>query len=678
MPVPSYLGKRSAGDAFLTPYYLGKRQDVGTDVDPNTLYPVSEHHSFIDRNLIDIAFNPTDKYNEYESVLAPPGATFTLNGQLLDGIYRMLLFDFFLARPVSNPVLRVFFTGDMTHDITLEADFDFQNKKDWIEIGHSTTPTVHTDTRLTFKDAVQITIPASLYGDNTSGYEGGTRRKIVFVTGDDNTPYLNSYTEWRIFHPTAIKPYGIHYFEDIGRPRYDNFIITPNAVGQLIIPANTLMAAHGYIEMSTPALKGHGTYWEYPYGTQVGQDFPEKPHWDTITPDKGWNGLSWSSTNDGVTLTQSELVNHDGKELYLHVKAGTLASSAWTNVVYHIKMKTTIRVLPTFNVGLTPELQSRDDADLSNCTFVRTLLLTNGYLGNFPNEPVRYTWSIHKLSDNSQVFSIEGTKTLSATLTFDAIAAHPGISDTTHYVRCNCTLYCPSKPSIEGETRFAKYELKAPFSGVYNTLDSVDRNTAVWTPKPTTVQQMCNVISSPFADNSGNEVVSFTDGKHDGTGNYNGLDFTYRNLTIYMDNPSYQNHKTGYWHHPNWAFVKGELTTGTEDCYANVVSTYWAFQVILKQDVSVNEFRWNFHQFSGGAPLSYFGKLFVDGLDSGYTIHNANIGGVKVSYSNSDNGNTQSKKVKVELPSFVTGKKFEFTFGSNQFAMRDFEFVSRL
>jgi hypothetical protein len=43
-------------------------------------------------------------------------------------------------------------------------------------------------------------------------------------------------------------------------------------------------------------------------------------------------------------------------------------------------------------------------------------------------------------------------------LTFDAIAAHPGISDTTHYVRCNCTLYCPSKPSIEGETRFAKYE----------------------------------------------------------------------------------------------------------------------------------------------------------------------------------------------------------------------------
>jgi hypothetical protein len=664
MTTPSYLGKRVRSSAFLTPYYLGKRQDVGTDVDPNTLYPVSEHHSFIDRNLIDLAFDPTAEYTELESVLAPPGATFSLDGTYL------FFFDFVLERPISNPIMRIFLTGED----------DFQKKQDWIEIGQSTTPSIHTNTRLTFKDAVQIMIPTSLYGDNTDGFESGqTRRRIVFVTGDDNTAYLNSYTEWRTFHPTAIKPHGIYWWmvtPESQQRMYDDFIISPDDLGRLSIPASTLRAEYSYIEMRQPDLKGHGSHWDYPYGNTVNQPFPITEVWTSIR-DKPWNGLVWRNDNVDVTLTQSELVNHDGKKLYAHVESGT-STTPWTNIEYHIKMPITIRVLPTFKVGLTPELQSKDDADLSNCTFVRTILFTNGYLGNFPNEPVRYTWSIHKLSDNSQVFSIEGTKTLSATLTFDAIAAHPGISDTTHYVRCNCTLYCPSKPSIEGETRFAKYELKAPFSGVYNTLDSVDRNTAVWTPKPTTVQQMCNVISSPFADNSGNEVVSFTDGKHDGTGNYNGLDFTYRNLTIYMDNPSYQNHKTGYWHHPNWAFVKGELTTGTEDCYANVVSTYWAFQVILKQDVSVNEFRWNFHQFSGGAPLSYFGKLFVDGLDSGYTIHNANIGGVKVSYSNSDNGNTQSKKVKVELPSFVTGKKFEFTFGSNQFAMRDFEFVSRL
>lgn len=441
MTTPSYLGKRVRSSAFLTPYYLGKRQDVGTGVDPNTLYPVSEHHSYVDRNLMDFSFG----YATNSSVLAPPGSTWSLDGTYL------FLFDFVLERKVVNPVMRVFLTGED----------DFEKKEDWIEIGQSTTPTVHTDTRLTFKDAVQITIPTSLYGLNLDGYEPGqTRRRIVFGTGDGNRAYLNSYTEWRTFYPTAIIPDGIHWWKDVQRSQrmYDDFIISPNASSQLVIPANTLTAEYGYFEVSTPDLKGNGTYWDYPYGGTAGQTFPPNSVWTTI-PSKPWTGVVWSSGNADVTLTQSELVNHDGKKLYAHVKAGT-STTPWTNIEYHIKMPITIRVLPTFKVGLTPEIQSKDDADLSNCVFVRTLLLTNGYLGNFPNEPVRYTWSIHKLSDDSEVFSIEGTKTLSATLTFDAIAAHPGTSDTTHYVRCNCTLYCPSKPSIEGETRFAKYEKK--------------------------------------------------------------------------------------------------------------------------------------------------------------------------------------------------------------------------
>ena len=671
MTTPSYLGKRVRSSAFLTPYYLGKRQDVGTDVDPNTLYPVSEHHSYVQGYMMDALFGYDG--TERVHVLAQPGFTFTLDGTNVGT--DLYLFDFVLERPVVNPVMRIFLTGETS----LGGDNEFQKKEDWVEIGQSTTPTVHTDTRLTFQnDPFQITIPTSFYGDDRDGYTpGSSARRIVFAVGDNNTPYLYSYTEPRVFCATAIKPFGIDWYKDGNRMQGD-FIINSDASNQLFIPANTLTAEYGYFEVSTPDLKGHGTYWEYPYGdTLVGQTFPPNSVWTTI-PSKPWTGVVWSSGNADVTLTQSEFVNHDGKKLYAHVKSGTSIVD-WSNIVYHIKMPITIRVLPTFDLVMTPDLQSNSDADLSNCTFLRPLLPVSGYLGDFPNEPVRYTWSIHKLSDNSEVFSIEGTKTLSSgILTFDAIAAFPGTSDATHYVRCNCTLYCPSKPSIEGETRFAKYERKTPFSGVYNTVDSVDTNTANWAPKPTTVEQMCNVISSPFADNSGNEVVSFTDGTHDNTGLYSGLNFNYRNLTIYMDNNSYPNHKAGYWHHPNWAFIKGEITTGREDCYANLLGTFWAFQVILKQNVSVNEFRWNFASFSGGNPMSYAGKLFVDGVDSGYTINSSNIGGVKVSYSNSDNGNPESKKVKVELPSFITGKKFEFTFNSNQFAMRDFEFVSRL
>lgn len=664
MTTPSYLGKRVRSSAFLTPYYLGKRQDVGTDVDPNTLYPVSEHHSFIDGKLMHITFNPHN-YDEIDSVIAEPGETFILNDKDRT-LVEQFWFDFFLARPVSNPILRVFFTGEA----------DFQKKEDWVEIGQSTTPSIHTDTRLTFNDAVTVTIPTSLYGDTTDGYESGlSRRRIVFAAGDDNTPYLYSYTEWRTFHPTAIKPHGMYYWvvnTEGSQQKYDDFIISPNASNQLLIPSSTLFTAYSYIETWAPEpdLKGHGHYWDYPYGTAKGQPFPPNMVWTTIQ-DKPWAGVVWGNNNAGVTLTQSDTVNHDGKELYAHVKAGT-STTDWSDIVYHIKMKITIRVMGSFDPAGLPSKQSK----------------TSIYDVDYRYDPSKHNFVMPTAPDSFDVVCLVVDKANPTTIlgespvdtsklvyTFNPYEVYAGFNETLHFARLRFTPYCPSKPSLRGTPVYCDYKsYLVPV--VLNTNSSALEDVNAWTQPPTSIANMNNRIESFFSDGSGNSVLNWRMGIHtDYT--LSTVDYNTLNLTVYMT--LQPNHLPGRWHHPNWAFVKGDIETSTERCYANrELSTWkWAMQVALDKPATVIGFRWRFHTFSGPwGKLDQDAFLYLDGVGSPIGVGLHNTDNVTTIIENSANGNSQSRTVTILLGSPVTATTFDFLFPYSQSSMRDFEFLS--